>query len=46
MWRRGKDTESMWLDRVRRLAFDSAAGAALLSAGSAFHSVHGKSSEP
>jgi hypothetical protein len=39
----------MWagasLDRQKQLAFDSAAGAALLCAGSCFHSVHGKTSE-
>lgn len=38
----------MWVgasvERVRQLAFDSAAGAALLCAGSCFHSVQGKAS--
>jgi hypothetical protein len=40
----------MWvgasLDRQEQLAFDSAAGAALLDAGACFHSVAGKSSTP
>lgn len=39
----------MWvgasLERQKQLAYDSAAGAALLCAGSCFHSVHGKTSE-
>lgn len=39
----------MWVGRSlseqKQLAYDSAAGAALLCAGSCFHSVHGKSSE-
>ena len=39
----------MWvgasLERQKTLAFDSAAGAALLCAGSCFHSVHGKTSQ-
>src|SRR2546426_8399982 len=39
MWR-GADPA-----RTAALAFDSAAGAALLCAGSCFHSVHGKTSE-
>lgn len=38
----------MWphatLERAQALAFDSAAGAALLCAGSCFHSIHGKTS--
>jgi hypothetical protein len=39
----------MWagasLERQQQLAFDSAAGAALLCAGACFHSVQGKTSE-
>jgi hypothetical protein len=45
MWvRHGSESKEGWLARVNRLAFDTGAGAALLSAGAAFHDVHGKDS--
>jgi hypothetical protein len=46
MWARHNDeSEPAWLERVRRLACDAAAGAALLAAGSCFHSARGKTSQ-
>lgn len=45
MWvRRNDESEPQWLARVQRLAYDSAAGGALLAAGSCFHCVHCKTS--
>jgi hypothetical protein len=47
MW--GYSQDGKWiqhpLERQKQLAFDSAAGASLLCAGSCWHSVHGKTSE-
>jgi hypothetical protein len=42
MWTTGNPPS---LERQKQLAYDSAAGAALLCAGSCFHSIHGKTSE-
>jgi hypothetical protein len=46
MWRwKSGETDATRLERCKRLAYDSAAGAALLCAGSCFHSALGKTSQ-